>query len=350
MSGPPPQAILLDKFNQMIAFRSVAAFGSLGVADHLAAHGPATAASIAQALHLHPQSAFRMLRACANIGVVTQSSPTLDDAVFALTPMGDCLRSDVPGSLRYVMDAWSMPGHWQSFQHFEETIKTGTPAVNIAHGSDIWAYYAKHPHEEQMFATALYHFAEGAIHPFLAAYDFDESHTKVVVDIGGSHGSLLAAALTKLPAARGILFDLAAVIDTANDKLAGHATSDRITAVAGDFFHSVPQGDLYMLKHILHDWNDDKSVDILTTLAKSASRGAKVLVIEMVLHSTVEPAVAPGGLLSPSIFMDMNMLAVNPGQERTTEQYAALYKRAGILFTRYIPTPSPYGIVEGIVE
>ncbi|KAF0720190.1 Aste57867_489 [Aphanomyces stellatus] len=353
MAGPPPpQAILLDKFNQMIAFRSVAAFGSLGIADHLAA-GPATAVDIAQALHLHPQSTFRLLRAGANIGLVTQSSPCFDDAVFALTPLGDCLRSDVPGSLRHLMQAWATPGFWQSFQYFEATIQTGQTAAHIAHGTDIWTYFAKHPEDETMFAKGLDGLSDGAIQAFLAAYEFDQARTRVVVDVGGSHGSLLAATMSKLPAAQGILFDVPAVINTANAKLTSYgALKNRITAISGDFFQAVPQsGDLYMLKYILHDWNDAECVLILKNIVKAASRGAKVLAIEMVLHSNVEPAAAtPGGLLSPSIFMDMSMLVLCTGQERTPEQYAALYKQAGIQFTRYIPTASPFGIIEGVVE
>ncbi|RHY22916.1 hypothetical protein DYB32_009358 [Aphanomyces invadans] len=290
-----------------------------------------------------------MLRACANVGLVTQSSPHEKDAEFELTPIGSCLQSNVPGSLRSVLDAWAQPSHWQAFQHFETSIKTGQAATHAAYGSDIWTYYQQRPQEQATFAAAMSDLSRSAIAPILAAISL--SNASMIVDVGGSHGDLLAAVLTKAPPqARGILFDLEDVIATAPAALAQNENGHQITPVAGNFFDSVPKGDVYLLKHVFHDWSDDECVAILKTIARHAPRGARVLVIELVLSSTVEPAAGIGGLLSPSIFMDVNMLSLSTGRERTAEQYAALYTTAGLHFSGVTPTPSPYAIVEGTVE
>ncbi|KAF0720191.1 Aste57867_490 [Aphanomyces stellatus] len=344
----PPQIVLLDKISQLLAFRAIASFGTLGIADHLAA-GPATATDIAQALRLHANSTFRLLRACANAGVVSQSSPLLHEAVFALTPMGDCMRSDVPGSVRHIMQAMADPGHWRAWENFDAAVQTGEPATFPAHGTDLWSYFQDHPTEEATFSAGMQNLAETHVAPILDAYGSSFDDARVIVDVGGSLGNVLAYALTKAPLAHGILFDLPAVIDTARAKLDA-AVVERTTFVGGDFFEHVPSGDLYLLKFILHDWHDDKCDVILANVVKAASKGAKVLAIEMVLPSDVEPAAGVGQLLSPGLFLDMAMLGSQTGRERTADEYVAMYAKAGIRFTRVIQSMTAYSIVEGIVE
>ncbi|ETW04129.1 hypothetical protein H310_04488 [Aphanomyces invadans] len=344
----PPQAILLDKFNQVLAFRCITAFGTLGVADYLGEHGASTAATIASALKLHPSALFRLLRACANVGVVTQSSPHETESVFGLTPVGACLQSTDHVSLCNVLNAWAQPSHWQPLEHFEASIKTGQAATYAAYGSDIWTYYQQHPQEHTTFAASMSAMSEIISKAILATIAVDNA--SVIVDVGGSKGTLLSAVLTKAPHdVRGILFDLPHVV-ASPATLATYETGHRITATAGSFFESVPRGDIYLIKQILHDWDDAKCISILKTVVQNAVRGARVLVIELLLSSTVKPAAAIGELLTPSIFMDMNMLVMCNGQERTVEQYAALFAQAGLVFSKATPTPSHYVIIEGLVE
>ena len=178
-----------------------------------------------------------------------------------------------------------------------------------------------------------------AIEPVLSGYDF--STASKIVDIGGAHGALLAAILQKYPAARGVLFDLPQVTGGSKAAIEKLGIASRVEIVSGDFFKEVPRGgDIYLLKHILHDWDDDRCAAILANVRAAMKPSSKILVVEFALPKDAAP--------SPAHFMDLNMLVMLDGRERTPDQYGKLFARAGLRLSRFIPTQSPLGLAEAV--
>jgi SAM-dependent methyltransferase len=206
-------------------------------------------------------------------------------------------------------------------------------------GMEPWEYYAKHPEDAQHFSRAMSGISGLATGPVLASYDF--SAALKVVDVGGAHGALLRGILEKYPKATGVLFDLPHVVEGSKKEVERAGLAGRVETVGGDFFKEVPAGgDLYLLKHILHDWDDAKSVAILQTVRKAMKPTSKALVVEFPLPEDASP--------SPAHLMDLNMLVMLDGRERTPAQYGALFAKAGLRLSRFIPTPSPIGIAEAV--
>ena len=292
--------------------------------------GPRTSAELAAASGTHPRSLYRLLRALASVGVLQQ----LEDSRFASTPLAATLESDRPGTMRYFAMAELGQEHYSAWEEFPRSIETGEMAFTARFKQTPWEYYAEHPAHAEVFNNAMTGLTQFATLAVLMAYDFNP-YTRIA-DIGGGHGALLAAALGANPAATGVLFDAPPVV-------AGAQANSRIEAVGGDFFESVPAGcDLYMMKWILHDWNDDQCVQILSNCRRAMAPGAKVLAIDAVL----EPP--PGDPFKN--FMDLNMLVMTGGCERTEAEFRTLFDRAGLAVTRVLPTASPFGIVEAIAK
>jgi len=334
-STPPPPAVILQLVMNVWATQSAATFARLGLADLLAG-GPMPASLVAERAGTNPDATYRLLRGLAMAGIVE----ALPDRRFALTAVGHCLRSDVPGSMRSLLIAEMAPGHWLPWGDLEHCVRTGTPATRRALGKDVWDYYAEHPEEGRHFAEGMSGVSAMAIQAVLAAYSF--AGAKVVVDVGGSHGSLLSAVLQTLPGARGVLFDRPDVIDGAGPALEKAGVAQRVTLERGSFFDSVPAGgDLYLLKNVLHDWNDDECVTILSACRKAMARDGRVVVLEMII--------SPDGPPSPAPLMDLNMLVMLAGRERTPEEYGALCARAGLKLARTVPTHSPFAVMEARV-
>jgi len=296
----------------------------LGVADQLT-RGPRSSEEVARELGLPPDSLFRLMRGGVSAGVLQEVSPR----TFALTPIGELLRSDVPGSMRYTAMALSERAHWLPWALLPEAIQTGRSTAKAALGGDVWEYFAQHPEEASHFAQAM-----GGASAFLAGevprlHDF--SRYARVADVGGSQGVLLEAILRAHPSCRGILFDLPHVMDGARARIEAVGLAGRVELVGGSFFEPViPAAEAYVLKHILHDWDDPSSTAILRQLHRSAPEGARLFVVEMVMPEHGQPSNVP--------LMDLNMLVLVDGRERTAREFEALFHGASWELERITPT------------
>lgn len=328
--GHPSQAIMQLIMAPWIT-QTIGALARLKAFDAMK-DGPTSAANVAEKIHASPDAISRALRAAAAIGVVARHGDR-----YALTPVGELLRSDVHGSMRALLDAETAPGHWLPWGRFDEALRTGKSQSQAALGMDAWAYYGANPEEGRAFSEGMSGLSAMSIAAIDAAYTLPASNR--IVDVGGAHGAFLAYALTKQPNAKGVLFDLPAVIESSGALLEKAGVSARVERVAGSFLESVPaEGDLYLLKHIMHDWDDERAQAILTNVRRAMAPNAKVICVDMLIPDDPSPA--------PSIFMDLNMLVMLDGRERTGAEMTALFGRAGLRVDRIVPTPSPFVVVE----
>lgn len=331
--APPPQAKILDLITGFWAARAVAAVARLGVADQLA-KGPRTAAELAPLIGANRDALYRLLRAMTSIGVLTQDA----GGRFDLTPVGNCLRSGIAGSMRASIASELDTAHWQSWGHVEDCIRTGQPAFQKLFGMSAWDYYrTENPDEGRLFSENMTAMSGAEMQAILAAYSF--AGARLIVDVGGAHGAFLAAVLGKVPQARGVLFDRPEVVELAGPALQEAGVAGRVERVSGNFFESVPTGgDLYLLKHILHDWTDDECVSILRCIRKAMVPAARVVVAEL--------PILEGGSSPFTALVDVNMLVMVTGKERTPEEYAELFRRAGLELASVTPTESPIALLE----
>jgi hypothetical protein len=309
------------------------AVATYSIADHLA-KGPATAEKIAAIEGIDSAATFRLLRACASLGLVTCD----DGLTFSGTPLLGTLRTNVPGSLHSIAIAWSAPGHWLPWGRFLDAMRTGQPQTVPALGATIFDYYAQKPEEGAAFTNAMHGFTSGVAQE--VARLVDTSTAKLAVDIGGSSGTLVHSLMTANPQLHGIILDLPDVVPSATAAAAALGLAERSRVLAGDFFASVPEADLYLLKHILHDWNDGQGVRILENCRRAIRPGGRVIVIELLLGEMGEPGPAP--------FMDLNMMVMLPGRERTLSEYRALLKQAGFRLNKSSPTRSSMAVIEAV--
>jgi hypothetical protein len=298
----------------------------LGVADHLA-DGPRAVAELAELTGSHGPSLRRLLRFLASREIFRED----EDGRFRLTPYADVLRTDAPNSVRDgVLTATSEPW-WQSAGELVEAVRSGEPAFDRHYGKPLFAYFAENPAMAEMFNKGMATFAANDIESIVTGYDFPNSG--VLVDVGGGFGGVLVAVLQARPGLRGVLFD-------SEEVLAGNVLgeTDRVALAPGDFFESVPAGDLYLLKNILHNWNDDQCVRILTNCRRAMNPGARLLAVDMVI--------APGNDPHFGKAMDIIMLALVPGQERTRAEFEEIFTRAGFRITQVIQTSGPLAMIE----
>jgi SAM-dependent methyltransferase len=298
----------------------------LGIADQLA-HGPRSAADVAQATGTHSASLDRLLRLLASAGVLAVSN----DGQFSLTPIGECLRTGVEGSSHAValLFAGPMMRSWNELLH---SVQTGEVAFERAFGMKPFEYMARHADEAAVFNDAMTSVSSHTAKGVPVAYDFSGFDT--VVDAGGGHGVLLAGILKANPKLKGILFELPHVAEGARKHVAALGLSERCQVVAGDFFESVPTGaDAYILKSVIHDWNNERSVKILQNCHRAMRPSGKLLLVELVLPSRVDQSLR--SLIGTG--SDVNMLVNAGGRERTDSDFAELFKAAGFKLTRIVP-------------
>jgi hypothetical protein len=328
----PPDAYLIQlAFGPMVA-QALYVAAKLGVADQLA-EKPLSISELAARLDVHERSLYRLLRSLAGAGVFAETDPK----VFALTPYAEALRSDVAGSMRNGVIFMGEEWHWRVWNNMLYSVQTGKPAWGYVHGAEVFDYFAANPEPSEIFNRAMTDGSIGIAPAITQAYDFSGCDT--LVDIAGGHGYLLAQVLKASPGLKGILFDVPAVIQGAGALLEKEGVAARVEAVAGDFFAAVPRGAAaYMMKHIIHDWDDERAVKILSRIREAMPDSGKVLVIETVVPAGNEPHY--------SKVLDLEMLVSPGGVERTADEYRELLAAAGLRLTRIIPTASPYSIVE----
>jgi len=330
---PPPPIQMLQILMGHWVGQVAAAVARFDIVDHLAG-GTRSCKELARVTAANEGALRRLLRAAASVGVLQEVEPD----TYSATPLGDTLRKGVSGSLRDFVIAELAPGHWLPWGRLYDAVKTGKSQAGATLGMGAWEYYAKTPEEGACFARGMSNLSAIVAAEVVPAYDF--SRFERIVDVGGSEGVMLAGALRAAPNAQGVLFDLPEVIERGRSAVAAHRLEGRLESVTGNFLQEVPAaGDLYILKSILHDWDDEKSVTILKNVQRAAKPQAKVVVVEMVVPEAVSP--------SPVHLMDLNMLVMLDGRERTEKEFASLFTSAGLRFDRVISTHGLFSIVEG---
>jgi ubiquinone/menaquinone biosynthesis C-methylase UbiE len=328
----PPPTRMLQIITGLWASQAVGTAARLGVADQLADR-PRKASEVANAVDADPQALFRLMRMLASIDVFTMD----EQGRFGLTPLGDTLRSGVPGSVKNFAVAETAPGHWLPWGEMYEAIKTGKPRCKPALGMEIWDWYSKNPEEGEYFNRAMGDLSAAVSDAVITIYDFGKFQK--VMDVGGGHGILLGAILKANPKMRGILFDLPHVTATAMESLETQGIAQRCEVATGNFFESVPPGaDIHVLKQIIHDWSDKECTTILRNCHQALKPDGKLLLVEMVIPPDNSPSMAQA--------IDLNMLVLLTGRERTESEYRDLLAEGGFKIERVMPTHLPFSIIE----
>ena len=298
----------------------------LNVAD-LLGNKPQSAEQLAEVTHTDAPSLYRMMRALASVDIFSEN----EKGEFSNTTLSETLKGDVPGSMKAMAIA-QLGDHYNAWGNLLYSIKTGNIAFDKVEGMTVLKYYETHPEEGLNFMKAMTGSTIAAIKNVIPAYDF--SAFKTIVDVGGGNGAFLVAVLNTANQTTGIVFDEEYVADETQKEIAAENLSERCSSKAGSFFDFVPGGaDCYLMKHVLHDWNDEKSIQILSNCKKAMGPGSKLLVIEGVIPE--------GNGQHPGKFMDINMMAMTGGKERTEKEFSTLFAKAGLKLTRVMHTNSP---------
>jgi SAM-dependent methyltransferase len=308
----------------------------LRIAD-LLKDAPRDATDLARAAGAHPRALYRVLRALASLGVFAEGS----DGRFELTPLARTLRSDAPGSLRGLAELYGEEWVWRAYGKTLDSVMSGLPAFQSAHGQSLFEYLGLHPDAAATFDQGMTAYSRLEAAAVLEACDF--SNVTNLVDVGGGQGAFLAAILNAYPHARGVLLERESVIERARNAMADAGVTDRCVMKAGDFFDAVPPGgDAYVLKSVLHNWDDARSIAILRNCRDVMGNGSRLLIVERVVPDGNEPSEAK--------LFDVNMLVIVGGLERTRNEYRSLLAAAGFELSRVIPTRAPVSILEAVLR
>ncbi len=318
---------LLQQLNaHTVLLRLLTAVAEAGIADRLAS-APATPAALAAALGLDAGRLHRVLRFVASYGFFRED----EAGRFHLSPRAEALRADLPGSVR---ERLRQPWHdllWRSYERLPDALRGGANPFERAHGMPVFEYLAGHPEVNAIFDRSMARLSQLENPVIAAAWPFGGA--RLVVDVAGGHGGLLAAILDRHAGVGALLYDQPQVV-AAPEALREPRYTGRWRAEGGDFFQHVPAGgDVYVLKRILHDWDDDRAREILRHCRAAMSPAARLLVIDAVI--------APGNEPDPNKFLDINMLALTPGRERSAGELRALCAAAGLAVERLLPLPAP---------
>jgi hypothetical protein len=331
----PPHIRLIQMARAHIVSRTVYAAAKLGLADQLAS-GPKSAGELARAMDLHALSLHRLMRMLASLGILTEQA----EQRFALTNLGEALKTGAPGSARSSVIFVGSPLSQSGWDNLVYSVETGKSGFEKAQGVAFFDYLAQHPEDASLFSEMMVGLHNQEPPAVAAAYDF--SIFRTIVDVGGATGNMLAAVLGNHPGPRGILFDRPHVVKDAPALLDAKGVRDRVTIEPGDFFTSVPAGaDAYILSHIIHDWSEDQCLTILGHVRKAMNPASRLLIVEMVLPTGDTP--------HPGKMLDIVMLVQLGGQERTESEYASLLGKAGLRLMRVVPTGSAASIVEAVL-
>ena len=307
----------------------------LGIAD-LLQDGPQSCSTLAEATQTHAGSLYRVMRALASVGVFAED----EDRHFRLTPLSEKLHTNAPGSLRAFAIMLGENEHWRAWEGMLHSVQTGQPAFDHIFGQSHFSYFNQHPEASRIFDSAMTSRSAIENDAVVAAYDFSDVGT--VVEIGGGQGSLLEAILAASPSAKGVLFDQPHVIATAASRWTEDSKRLRCDFMAGDFFTAVPSGgDLYIVKKVVHDWDDERARQILTNCRKAMSVNGRLLLIEPVIPGRNQP--------SFNKLLDLLMLVwTSGGLERTEAEHRVLLASAGLDLMRVMPTRSGVWLLEAM--
>ena len=327
----PPQERVLQMILGSRVAQVVYALATFSVADHMAT-GPKTAYEIAKQESLDPDATFRLLRTASSLGLLTY----VGESRFAATRLLGPLRAGVPGSLKNAALCSAGPGQWLPWGRLSAAIRTGEPQARPALGCELWDHYANSAEEAEAFSHTMAASTDAIAKE--VARVIDTRGVGIAVDVGGSDGTLLKALLVENSDLRGIVFDLPHVIERTNFVLSESLLNERIELLPGNFFHSLPEADLFLLKYILHDWNDKACIEILRNCRRALQPRGRVIIVELLLEETGKPGFAP--------LMDLAMLVLFGGRERTFLEYEKLLVKAGFTVLRTIRTQNTFLVIE----
>jgi hypothetical protein len=330
----PPNLALLQLIVGKWAMQAVYVAAELSVADHLK-DGARTSKEVARACGANEDATYRLMRALSNIGVLEETA----EGTFLLTAVGQFLRSDIPGSMRGFARFAGCPPTWDAWRETLHSLRTGEPGFEHVYGENLFEWCSKHLDASAIFDEAMTSISSIEAHAVAEAFDFSAIGT--LADVGGGRGYLRATILAKNPAMRGVLFDLPHVVEGAPALLREHGVEQRVRIESGSFLETAPQGtDAVIMKHIIHDWNDEDCVRMLRNCHRALPKTGRVLVVEAIVPPPEQRGWAK--------LLDLEMLVLTPrGRERTEIEYAALLEKAGFRLTRTVPTPSHVSVVEG---
>lgn len=336
--GLPPGVALYQLAIGHYVSRALYLAAKLGLADLLRA-GPLNALDLAKASDTHAPSLRRVMRLLASVGVFRES----DDGMFALEPLGELLCADAPGSMRASVMLFSGVGIQDSWKELEYCVRTGEPAFRKHDpDADPFTTMSADPEAAALFDKAMATFAPATAAAVAAAYDF--SVFGKVADVGGGNGALLIGILRANPALRGLLFDQPHVAGRAKESVDAAGMSDRLEIVGGSFFERIPSGaDAYLLKHVIHDWNDERATEILSRVRAAMKRDGKLLIVEGVYPPSIDRSLESRGAAAN----DVNMLVCTGGRQRSEQEFRDLFAAAGFRLTRVVQTPARVAVIEG---
>jgi SAM-dependent methyltransferase len=330
--APPPQAVLSQMINGYWVTGAIHAAARLRLAEIIGG-APRPLAELAAACDANPAALYRLLRALAALGIFAER----EGRAFAHTPLSEALRPGVPGSMHGLALMTGLM-HMHAWPEITSSVRTGEPAFNKVFGKGVFEHVTGDREAGAAFDDAMAGYTAATAAAVVRGYDLSDAST--IVDVGGGNGALLAAILERHPAARGVNFDLPPAAERARALLERRGLAGRCEVVAGDFFRAVPEGgDAYALKMIVHDWNDDDSIAILRNVRKAIKPDGRLLLMEAV----IDPANGAG---APGKLMDINMLVMTGGRERTADEFAALCRAGGFRLDRIVPVHPTLAVIE----
>jgi hypothetical protein len=330
--APSPDHVLIQLLTGAWAMQAVAAACKLGIPDIIGGDAK-PADDVAGKAKTDAGATYRLMRALASLGVLERRA----DGRFANTAVGDLLREDAAGGLKYMFKGETDHVHWQSWERVVDAVKTGLPRPKAVFGMPAFEYYGKNVEEGEQFGRAMQNVSNFAAAAVLEAYDF--SGVRTIMDVGGGNGSMALAILRSHPEMKGKVVDLPYIEPQAKQTIQAAGAAGRCEFQPCDFFQNVPPGaDLHVLKFILHDWNDEECVQILRHSREALNPGGRVLIVEMLVPEEIRPDFV--------MLMDLNMLVMTGGRERTAKEFEKILNDAGFGMTRVIPTKSPFALVE----
>jgi hypothetical protein len=337
-AADPPQRVLYHLAAGHYVSHALDLAAKLGIAD-LLKDGPRQVNDLAAATATHAPSLNRMLRLLASTGVFEEQ----EDGRFALTSLGECLRADVPGSARAMVMLSAGERLRDLWKDLEYCVRTGEPVFRKRGLANAFAWMAEDPEGAASFDAAMADFTRLAAMAVAAVYDF--APVRTLVDVGGGNGALLIGILRVRPHLQGIVFDQPAAAGRARQEIAQAGLAERCQAVGGDFFEDVPRGgDAYVLKHVIHDWDDERAIAILRNCHRAMPAAGRLLIVEGIYPSRI--AQSPESWAAAA--NDVNMLVATGGRQRSEAEFRSLYDAAGFALERIVPTPTPLSVIEGV--
>jgi len=335
----PPNLLLYQLGVGHYVSRALALAVTLGLADRMA-EGPRPVEELARETDTHAPALRRVMRLLASVGVFSEEA----DGGFALTPTGDLLREDSPGSMKAAVSVFAGVGIQDSWRELEYCVRTGEPAFKKDDPSaDAFALMEQDPEAAATFDEAMATFTSQTALAVAACFDFSGFET--LMDVGGGNGALLFGLLGANPKLRGVVFDQPHVAERARKQIALNGFEGRMQAVGGSFFDEIPRlADAIVLKHVIHDWNDEKAIAILRRCRAALPAEGRLLIVEGVYPPRIDTSLESRGAAAN----DVNMLVVAGGRQRSEEEFRTLYEAGGFELKRIVPTPARVAVIEGV--